>query len=630
MKVNSIKEIDPKHLVLIDPPLGSINGPSISLPVLVSYLRSRDISVSGIDLNLRFYRALLTEPNIRAGLAHLEKRFVELNRKDSLRFLRMVEYEALVNLLLKREKFGAEVADILALPFDPDRIRQADNPALVGFLIELVTLSRFPEVIAFAPRLRKTDLLSKYSSEDLIKAAYQENFYTEILKQVLDDTLFALKPAPLVGISVSFHDQVFAAFQCARMIKAKWPDTHLTLGGSFVSIHLREINNPRIFEVIDSLVLDEGEVVLERLFGQIISGDRTPVSIPNVVTCRQGKIQPARQAPHPAERLSFAGDYSSFDPHQYLLGPDNVVVPLCLSRGCKWKQCAFCRTDIPVFRNYCRPSPEALYEQLASLVKEHGARTVAFSSAFSEPEVLEFIAGKIVEDKLCVRWVASSRISGDFTRELCLLLRDAGCVRLSFGIESFCDRILRLLKKGIQAKLIEKVIEDIDGVIPLFLLMMVGIPTETEQEALAGFEKLQDMRGRKLIAGYNYNLFHMTYGSDIWKNPAKYQVTDIHWLPENDLFPNVSHFDCPGMTREKACELQRRFSGPSGEKNVTEVSCSGKNLSLGYDLEEVRRKIRTAENDYLDTCYGSWLQANKELRVFKTPPADNVISRSIR
>lgn len=447
------------------------------------------------------------------------------------------------------------------------------------------------------------------------------------MNKVLNDTLFAVRPAPLVGISVSFHDQVFPAFQCARMIKAKWPDTHITLGGSFVSIHLREIKNPRIFELIDSLVLDEGEAPLERLFREITPGSRNPVSIPNVVTCRQGKIRPARQQPHPPDRLSFTGDYSAFDLNQYLLGPDNVVVPLCLSRGCKWKQCAFCRTDIPVFHNYCRPLPQALYAQLAALVRDHGARTVSFSSAFSEPEVLAYIAGRIVADNLPVRWVASSRLSGDFTRDLCMLLRDAGCVRLSFGIESFSDRILRLIRKGISAEQIEKVIEGIDGVIPLFLLMMVGIPTETEQEAMAGFEKIQDLSARKLIAGFNYNLFHMTYGSDIWNNPEKYHVSGVHWLSENDLFPNVVRFDCPGMTREKACRLQRRFSGPSGEKNIAEVRCSGKSVALGYDLNQIRWKIEMAENDYLDVCYGKWLLVNKGTRLQKS--TGNFILRSI-
>ncbi len=627
MKANDNKETGPTDMVLIDPPFGSISGPSISLPVLVSSLRCHGIGVSDIDLNLCFYRALLTEPNIRAGLAYLENRFVALNRKNSLNFSQIVEYEAIVNLLLKKEKFTEELADLLACPLGPARIRSADNMGLVCFLMELATISRFPEAIAFAPRLRKTDLLSKYSSEDLIKAAFQENFYTEILKEVLHDTLFVSKPAPLVGISVSFHDQIFPAFQCARMIKEKWPDTHITLGGSFVSIHLREIRNPRIFEVIDSLVLDEGEVPLERLFREITSGSRNPVSIPNVVTCHQGKIRPAGQQPHPPDRLSFTGDYSSFDPHQYLLGPDNVVVPLCLSRGCKWKRCAFCRTDIPVFHNYCRPQPQALYAQLETLVRDHGARTVSFSSAFSEPEVLAYIAGRIVADKLAVRWVASSRLSGDFTRDLCMLLRDAGCVRLSFGIESFSDRILRLIRKGISAEQIENVIEGIDGVIPLFLLMMVGIPTETEPEAMAGFEKLQDLSTRKLIAGYNYNLFQMTYGSDIWNNPEKYHVSGVHWLPGHDLFPNVARFDCPGMTREKACRLQRRFSGPSGENNVKKVCSSGKSISLRYDLKQIRRKIQNAENDYLDVCYGKWLEANKGIRLNKS--TGNLISRSI-
>lgn len=615
MKVSENKNMEPEDVILIDPPFGSMNGPSMGLPVLVSSLRRNGIRALGMDLNPLFYRALLTKTNIRKGLVRMERRFALLNRKDGLSFSRMVEYEALVNLLVKRKKFAVELAEFFACPLDSEHVHEANDAEFVGFLLELATIIHFLEIITFSPRLRKTDRLSKYSSVEIIKAAGQKNFYTEILENVLRDALFPMKPAPLLGISVSFSDQVISAFQCARMIRKQWPETHITFGGSFVSIHFREIRNPRIFDMIDSLVLDEGEVPLERLCEQVARANGNPASIPNLVTRREGKIHMAPRKPHPPERLSFIGDYSSFDPHRYLTGPENVVVPLCLSRGCRWKRCAFCRTELPVFGNYCRPSPEAIYGQLAALVTEHGVGTVSFSSAFSEPEVLDYLSRRILEDGLAVRWVASSRLCDDFTRDLCVLLRDAGCIRLSFGIESFSDRILKLIKKGITARRIEKVVKGIDGVIPLFLLMMVGIPTETEQEALDGFEKIQDFSARKLIAGYHYNLFHITYGSHIWNNPEKYSVSDIHWLSENDLFPNVAQFKCSDMTREKAHELHRRFSESSGEQNIREVDCGGKDVLPAYDLDEIGRKIQMAQNGYLDVCYGRWLRSNRDIFV---------------
>lgn len=615
MKAYKTDKADQKDILLINPPFGSINGPAISLPVLVSYLLKQGINVSAIDLSNRFYGALLTVKNIQSGLSHIEKRFVELNPKKRLLFSEMVEYEKIVNLFGEKEKFSSEFNELLSNHADLEYIRKENSTDFVSLLIQLTTIKNFPEIIEFAPRLKKTNHYGKYASADLIEATCDRNFYTRIFEEILYADLLDMDAPPLVGISVSFNDQVIPAFQCAGIIKKKWPDTHITLGGSFVSIHFREISNPRIFEAVDSLVLDEGEVPLERLCREILSGKPNLRSIPNLITCRDGKICHTKQEPHPKGQLSFTADYSLFDLEHYLFSPDNIIIPFCLSRGCKWRKCAFCRTDIPVFHNYCRPSPQALYEQLVALVRKHGAKIISFSSAFSEPEVLEHISKRLLEDKIHIRWVASTRLSNDFTKDLCALFRDAGCVRLSFGIESFSDRILALMKKGIHAKQIEKVITGIDGVIPLFLLMIVGFPTETEREARDGFEKLQYFMGRKLITGYNYNVFNMTYGSDIWNNPQKYHITDIHWLNENDLFPNVVYFDSPGMSREKVAMLCELFRSNSGKENITEVKSPGKKVLLRYDLEKIRNIIQTAQIDYLDVCYGKWLQANKDIEL---------------
>ena len=621
MKVHENHTSEPKQLLLIDPPFGSLNGPSIGLPVLATCLRDRGIKVDAMDVSARFYGALLTEENIGTGRDYLETRFEELNRRNRLGFSDMVEYKTVCRLLREKERFEPELGLLTACGLDPDCLRETNHPDLCRFLVQLATIKNFPEIIEFAPRLKKTDLLSKYSSEDLVRAAHQDTFYTKIFKKLLRDVLSGMQPVPLVGISVSFNDQVIPAFQCAALIKKIWPATHITLGGSFVSIHLREIDNPRIFDVVDSLVLDEGEVPLERLCEEVLSGKPSLMSIPNLIACRDGKIEHSRREPPPMDRISFKTDASLFDWDRYPFHRDHVIVPLCLSRGCRWKKCAFCRTEIPVFHHYCPPSPSILYEQLVSLVTRHGAKTVSFSSAFSEPEVLEYISRRLVEDRISLRWVASTRLSNDFTRDLCALFRDAGCMRLSFGIESFSNRILALMKKGIRAEQIEKIITEIDGVIPLFLLMMVGFPTETEQEATDGFQKIREFLDRKVIAGYSYNVFHLTYGSDVWKNPQKYHLSGIRRLPENDLFPNVVRFDCPGMSRETAFRLQERFAENFEEEVPGKVRVLGKYRPLRFDLKGIRNRIKSARSDYLDVCYEKWLLENEHLEGTNANPA---------
>ena len=68
--------------------------------------------------------------------------------------------------------------------------------------------------------------------------------------------------------------------------------------------------------------------------------------------------------------------------------------------------------------------------------------------------------------------------------ELAKLMKQAGCVRVKLGVESGCERILKLTKKNITKKQIRNAVSIMKKVgIETTAYLMIGFPTETKNEA---------------------------------------------------------------------------------------------------------------------------------------------------
>jgi hypothetical protein len=86
---------------------------------------------------------------------------------------------------------------------------------------------------------------------------------------------------------------------------------------------------------------------------------------------------------------------------------------------------------------------------LAALVERHGCRDFVFlnTTANLSPRRLERLCDALVAARLDLRWTDSARPHG-ITPRLAGKLRRAGCVMLSFGVESGSDRVLARMCKG--------------------------------------------------------------------------------------------------------------------------------------------------------------------------------------
>jgi hypothetical protein len=82
----------------------------------------------------------------------------------------------------------------------------------------------------------------------------------------------------VVGVSVPFPGNLYGAFRIAQALKTRRPGIKIVLGGGYANTELRRLSDPRVFEYLDYVMLDDGErpwqCLLEHLSGLLVPQPR--------------------------------------------------------------------------------------------------------------------------------------------------------------------------------------------------------------------------------------------------------------------------------------------------------------------------------------------------------------------
>ncbi len=575
-------------ILLLNPPFTTAREPNISIPALTAYLNDHGIRVSAFDLNREFFVRALDPEKIKIGYEFAVNRFQQLNNQSGLNFSEMIEYARIYNILKMLEKHESEITMLRMGFLDFEHIQEMDSN-VKDLLIQIFSTPCYPEIITTSPVFSYSSSYSPFSSFDIIRSVHSESMFSSMLSEIIHEQVMIKRPK-IIGISVIFDNQVIPAFYCASVIRRIMPDVHVTIGGAFISIHFRELKEKGIFDIVNSLIIDEGEIPLERLFRELSNPSPDLNLVPGLIYRSNDRIIFNDPVPPVDMEDLPAPDYNVFQLDRYIKKRNQMRIPFRFSRGCYWKRCAFCRTNLPMIDIYQQPSLERLYENLKQIIDNTQISRFLFSDESAKPDTLDYLAERLIEDNLKIDWFAHSRISKSLTKKRCELYAKAGCNRLALGVESFEDRILQLMNKGITAQLIEEVIAQIEGVIPVQIYMILGFPTETEEEARSGYNKVMDFKKNGLISGFYYSPFAMVYGSDIWKNPENYGIDNIHFPEKSDLLPDTYDFESSGMSRDSLARLIFEFKGKSvidKHKKHETIKLKGKEEALNYNLIEL-------------------------------------------
>lgn len=582
----------PVDVLLLNPPL-SMPTPYLSIPTLASYLESQGISVAVCDVNCEFYNRFLTRENLRRGISHATERFLELNGKEELRFTEMIEYVSSYHHLSQVEKNLSRITAYL-LPFsDWSLLQQLDIDRL---LMTVATLPYFPEVLVTKPLFMYTGLYYEFSSKEIMECTEHQSFYYAPVREIVEELLSRYDPK-VIGISLTFREQTLPAFLMARFIKEMRPECHLTIGGTFVSTYMRSLSDDMLFRHVDSFVIDEGEKPLVQLVRECAGGKPDLRKVQNLIIADRGKVIYTEPAEPVDIEKSPPPDYGVFPLDSYTIPREELMILFRLARGCPWKKCVFCRTDIPYCRDFQQPSQEVLYEQFVQVVRQTGARNYYFSADTADPLVLEYFAGRIIEDGLDILWNCHTRVDPRLTRERCELYRKSGCNSIYLGVESFNDRILKLMNKGITTDLIDRVLRQIEGVVDLRLYMIVGFPGETEEEALEGFHKVQRYKDLGLIKDYHYSPTQVMKGSSVYRNPEMHGITSFTTNEGADLEGEINNFTSSGMSLKDVIRFVQNYAADHSMifpeffreegKDSWSLRLNGRDVETAFDLNQI-------------------------------------------
>lgn len=334
----------------------------------------------------------------------------------------------------------------------------------------------------------------------------------------------------IVGFSTttsSFLD----AYSIASIIKQAAPEIQVIFGGVHVSamggLLLEEFKN------IDFLCLGEGEKTLS----EILQG-KNPEEI-NGIVFRSGTdivTNPPRERIHDLDQLPFPayeklpGFPSRYELplFSYIFSPGATMVT---SRGCPYK-CSFC--DRSVFKNeYRYNSSQYMYEHVRYLYERFGVRHInIYDDLFTvhRKRVAEF-CNLMISRPLPVNFNCAVRV-GHADNELLRLLKDAGFLQISVGIETGDSELMDVHKKGVKLDEVEDTINRIKACgLRAKGLFIMGLPGDTENT----IRKTSDLAVSLGLDDMNMSKFTPFYGAPVWSDVYESGRFDYDWKKMNCL-----------------------------------------------------------------------------------------------
>lgn len=567
-----------QRVLLLIPPLTQLNTPYPSTAYLTGFLESRGIAVEQADLGIEMVLRLFSRTGLRRLFAEVRKQGQALPREATAMLAREQAYlewiEPVVSFLqgrnpaaaslLKRPgtlprgpRFRSRAKLVRSMPPD-DRAKHVATLFLED-LADLVqatvsphfALSRYAEHIA----------RSASSFDGMIAALHAEPTLTDkFMLEALHAHLGRIEPT-LVGLSVPFPGNLYGAFRIAQAIKRQRPELPIALGGGYANTELRRVADPRVFDYVDFITLDDGERPLLSLI-EHLDGRRPRKDLCRTFYREQGRVLFADNPGLSDFSMDEVGcpTYRGIDLDRYVTILDSANPmhrlwseghwnKLTVAHGCYWKQCTFCDVGLNYIGRYEMTPTKRLIGQIEHLVTETGRRGFHFVDEAAPPAALKSLALGLLERNIEITWWGNIRFEDAFSPDLCRLLAASGCIAVTAGLETASDRLLDKMKKGItvdQTALVSAAFREAGILVHAYL--MYGFPSETIQETVDSLERVRQLMAVDLIQSAFWHRFTTTAHSPIGLKPAAHGLRilgpEFQGFAENDLL----HEDHTGAT----------------------------------------------------------------------------------
>ncbi|MDY6836855.1 MAG: radical SAM protein [Thermodesulfobacteriota bacterium] len=461
------------------------------------------------NINLGMVEAFLTNKGKRAKSFHFHLKF--------LAHLRGFDPEIRDNLVKLSDPFGVEY---LGLDY------------LFASLLfeERYSLSRE----RFEERLHAIGLtLNDFEALREVARAFIEDVFSELLPY--------LEGTRLVGFSCSHYQLSGTLLMCSK-IKNACPDTLTLVGGKDCSGAFAPelLSNT---DLVDFVGIGECEVTIASVLDHV--HDRKKPLYNVVYRDAGGGIGKSESK----ENLSLQSlPFPAYDLEDFSIEAQEVILPIELGRGCPWGKCTFCPDKSYNIRCQSKTAHQVTteiehYQQLSRDLRNF---IILDSDALKIPKMIIELS-KSLEGKGLSFHFAEFRAEKMGKKVLESLLRFGTWVsQFQVGIETFSDRVLKLMKKGVGAlKNVEVLKMAAESGVPLQFNLFTCFPKMTTEDLM------ENLRVMDLIT-------HLLVTKNISIHPAEF------YLPTDcPIFENIGHYGLEKHSASIFSDIFEDFPMPS-------------------------------------------------------------------
>jgi hypothetical protein len=405
--------------------------------------------------------------------------------------------------------------------------------------------------------------MSAHSFDELYtELSGSEGYVAEMMLSLLQQEIEEYGPT-VVCFSVPFPGNLFAALKCGQWIKHHHPQIHIALGGGYPNTELRSLSDPRVFEFVDYISLDDGEAPIMTLLAYL-SGKADVSMLKRTFTLVDGKATYCNGSLLPDIKQAHVGtpDYSDLPLKQYLsviqltnpmhrLWSDGRWNKLTMAHGCYWGKCTFCDISLDYIKNYEASSATLIVDRMETLIAQTGERGFHFVDEAAPPALMKAVALEILRRKLVVSWWTNIRFEKSFNYDLCRLLAASGCIAISGGLEVASDRLLALIAKGVTVEQVAIVNENFNRAgIMVHAYLMYGFPTQTAQETIDSLEVVRQMFEQNILQSAFWHRFAMTAHSPVGMHPGQFSVETLRTKTGTFANNDLEHADPTGADHD--------------------------------------------------------------------------------
>ncbi|MGD9038418.1 MAG: radical SAM protein [Desulfobacteraceae bacterium] len=328
------------------------------------------------------------------------------------------------------------------------------------------------------------------------------------------EELLADRRPDVIGFSV-LHANRWGGIEIAQIAKQLDPEVKIVFGGIGASLLWEHLL--RHFSEIDFVVIGEGEYTFLNLIKWIEGAEeKFPQDIKGIAFRKNGEVVKTEEADLQPDLDKLPNPAHYFE-YQHLSS----------TRGCAWS-CTFCGSPQFWGHKIRFRSPENFIAEL-ELLYQKGIRFFYISDdtfTTNKKRVMD-ICKMILEKNLKITWFAISRVN-HVDEQILYWMRKAGCIQISYGVESGSERIRAVLNKKVGPDQIKKAFSlTVQYGILSRAYFIYGSPGETWETIQETLDLIHEIKPLSMIV-YILDIFP---GTQLYAELLKRsQVTDDVWL----------------------------------------------------------------------------------------------------